>query len=208
MYLNRYCFILFLPFSLFLLTFGRDLIHLWVGEKFAASAAPLLLPFTLSTSFAVAGQFNSSSILFGMAKHDSYARSLMLECVLLLSALAIVIPRYGITGAAWTTAVLMILNRGVLTAYILCRNLNYSFLKYMNGIYTRPLLCAVPVAAIAFGMKKYWIPGNTWAELFLMLGLISCLFYGAAAALCVEPEHLSLMRGWVLRRMRGRLAST
>jgi O-antigen/teichoic acid export membrane protein len=207
MYLNRYCFALFLPFSVFLMTFGRELIHLWVGDRFAVYAAPLLLPFTLSTSFAVAGQFNSSSILFGMAKHNNYARSLVLECALLMLGLAMVIPRYGIEGAAWLTAVLMLLNRGVLTAYMLCRNLNYSFLRYMQGIYFRFLLGAVPVIGAAFCIKHHWISGRTWTELFLMLGLICCLFYGAAAVLCIEPDHYLLVRGWILRRIRVRPAS-
>ena len=206
-YLNRYCFALFLPFSLFFLIFGEALIRLWVGDRFAVYAAPLLLPFTLSTSFAVAGQFNSSSILFGMAKHNNYARSLLAECALLLFGLSMVTPRYGIRGTAWIAAVLMLLNRGILTAYMLCRNLNYPFLRYMKGIYLRALLCAIPVAGIALWIKQVWISGRTWTELAVLMGMICCLFYGAAAVLCLEPGHLLLMRGWVASRLRLRPAS-
>lgn len=207
MYLNRYCFALFVPFSIFLSVFGAEFIRAWVGERFAMYSAPLLLPFMLSTSFALAGQYNSSSILFGMAKHDNYARGLLIESALLLLGLFLVTPRYGILGAAWVTAALMILNRGILTPYMLCSNLNYPFLRYMKGIYLRALLCAIPVAGIAVWIKLHWIPGRNWSELFFMLGVICCLFYGAAAVLCLEPHHLLLMRSWVVSRLRLRPAS-
>jgi len=63
MYLNRYCLSLFLPFAVYLVLYGRDLIAVWIGGRFAEMSAPLLLPFAMSASLAMAAQFNSSSIL-------------------------------------------------------------------------------------------------------------------------------------------------
>src|SRR6185312_2341839 len=59
-YLNRYCLALFLPLAIFLAVYGRALVQTWLGPSFAEHAAPLLPVFVLSTSLAVAGQFNSS----------------------------------------------------------------------------------------------------------------------------------------------------
>lgn len=208
MYLNRYCFALFLPFSIFLGIFGKELIRAWIGERFAVYAGPLLLPFMLSTSFALAGQFNSSSILFGIAKHGPYARSLMTEAVLLVTSLWFVVPKYGITGAAWVTASLMILNRGILTPYMLCRNLNFPFLRYMRQIYWRALLSAIPCVGAGFWIKRYWISGRNWTELILGLTVICALYYAVALLICVEPDHRLLVRGWIVRRLRLRTTAT
>jgi O-antigen/teichoic acid export membrane protein len=202
MYLNRYCFALFLPLSVFLGIFGRDLIRAWVGERFALNTAPLLLPFMLSTSFALAGQFNSSSILFGMAKHGAFAKGLFIECVLLLSGLWFVIPRFGIVGAAWLAASLMIADRGIFTPYILCRHLDFSFIAYMHAIYSRALICAIPATAAALAMKRFLIPATNWAQLFLALGVVTSLYYVVAIWFCVEPDHRALARDLVLRRLR------
>jgi O-antigen/teichoic acid export membrane protein len=207
MYLNRYCFALFLPFSIFLGIFGTELIRLWLGGRYAMYAGPLLLPFMLSSSLAIAGQFNSSSILYGLAKHAPYARSLMAEALLLVTTLWFVVPKYGITGAAWVTASLMILNRAVVTPYMLCRNLNFSFLRYMREIYWRALLSAIPCIGAGFWLKQHWVSGRNWTEVALGLTVICALYYAVALLICVEPEHRLLVRGWIMRRLRLRTAA-
>jgi O-antigen/teichoic acid export membrane protein len=125
MYLNRYCFVLFMPFCLFLLVYGRELIQVWV-PAFTSYSAPLLIPFALSTAIATAGQFNSSSILWGMAKHRVYAYTLIVEGILLLAGLTLAIPAYRLLGGAWVAAGLMIVHRGLILPWILCHYLNFS----------------------------------------------------------------------------------
>ena len=143
----------------------------------------------LATSFTLAGQYNSSSILFGMAKHAAYARSLLVECVLLIVALWVTVPRYGILGAAWATATLMILNRGMLTPYLLCRNLNFSWLRYMTGIYFRPASCGIPVVAFAYFLKLHGLSGSNWRELFIALIVIIGCYFAAASSCSVDSRY-------------------
>ena len=69
--------------------------------SFFLHAAPLLPAFVLMTSFGVAGQFNSVGILFGMAKHDTFAKAMVAEAVTTLIGMTLVLPRFGILGVAW-----------------------------------------------------------------------------------------------------------
>ena len=159
MYLNRYCLALFLPFSAFLIIYGRDLISVWVGANFAAQSAPLLPAFVLATTVALAAQFNSSSILFGMAKHRRYARNLMIEAALMVAGFFVAVPRYGLLGGAWVAACLMIVNRGFFTPWTVCHFLKFSFFEYMRSIYLRPTLTLIPVVALGLWLKNSWLPG-------------------------------------------------
>ncbi|HSP69234.1 MAG TPA: oligosaccharide flippase family protein [Bryobacteraceae bacterium] len=202
-YLNRYCFALFLPFGIFLLLYGGDLIPMWVGPAFGRRAAPLLLPFVLLTAFSVAGQFNSVGILFGMAKHSIYSRALIAESLLSLAVIAVVLPRYGILGAAWTACTAGILNRGLFTSYLLCRNLDLGWLTFMRSIYVLPLLMGVPTAALGYLMRVYGVTGRNWFELLAVLALLSLQYYSTYLFAGVEKEHRLMIWGWVGSRLRA-----
>jgi O-antigen/teichoic acid export membrane protein len=196
-YSNRYSFALFLPLVLVLLVYGRELILLWVGPRFAEHSAPLLPVLLLGTAFVTAGQFNSSAILFGLARHGGFARGLLVEAVLNVALLLVVIPRYGILGAAWVSSGLRVLVRGLYTPWLLCRCLNYSFRAYMLEIYGRPLLTALPVLALGYALKRQ-VPGNAWGEVLAVSAAIAAIYVGLAFFTCIEPEHRELL----LARMR------
>lgn len=202
MHLNRYCLALFAPVSVFLLVFGPDLITVWVGARFASFSAPLIPAFVLSTSLALAAQFNSSSILFGMGKHEAYAKLLVFESLLLVGGLMVVIPAYGITGAAWLSAVLMIASRAIATPLILCRRLSFSFATYMLAIYMRPLLTAVPVYVLALLWAAQGWVGPSWPKLFLAAAGIASVYYALAYFTCLDRGHRELLRSWIGSRVR------
>jgi O-antigen/teichoic acid export membrane protein len=201
-YINRYCLSLFMPVSIFMGIFGTELIDRWLGPVFSRHSGPLLPIFAISVSLAIAGQFNSCQILFGIAKHGPYALSIVVESLIALAGMAIVLPKYGLFGAACVAAALTILNRGLITPWLVCRQLGYSYLRYMAGIYVRPLLAAIPVFALALWMKSFWLSGRTWMDLITaaailgIAGLPLCLF------LCVEPEHRTMLRSTLLRKLR------
>jgi O-antigen/teichoic acid export membrane protein len=205
-YLNRYCFALFMPVGLFLLVFGRELIQVWVGVGFADQSAPLLPAFVLMTMLAVAGQFNSSVILFGLAKHDTYAKALLAEAVLSLIVMALVLPVYGLVGASWVAAAFAIINRGLVTPYLLSRTLQFSLLSYLRGIHLVPALLAVPVLGYAYWIKSQWLAGRNWFELLTILGLIALPYYGACYFAIMEGEHRALLKEWIRALTVSRLA--
>jgi O-antigen/teichoic acid export membrane protein len=204
-YSNRYSLTLFMPLAIMLMLYGRALILRWVGPLFALNSAPLLPVFVMSTSLVLAGQFNSSSLLYGISGHGSYARGVAVEAVLNVAGMILVIPRYGIMGAALVSSGLMLLIRGVYTPWLVSRHLEFGFFGYMRRIYVRPLLTAVPVGLGAWLLKLRWLAGRTWFDLVAAALLIGVSYAGLAWFTCIEREH----RGLLLARIpfvRERLA--
>lgn len=203
MYVNRYCLTLFLPLAVFLFFYGRELIRVWIRKPdFVAMSAPLLPVLLIGTTLAIAGQVNSSSILYGMAKHRGYARGLLVEGIALAAALYFVVPRFGIMGAAWVTSVLMVLDRGIFTPWLLCRHLDFSFGRYMRSIYLRPMLAAAPVAAFAWGLKPAALPGDNLIQVLAAGAAIAAVYYPLAFFLCVDSRHRPLVVHWIAKRSK------
>lgn len=201
-YINRYSLSLFLPLSIFMAVFGRELLALWLGPAFAEHSGPLLPIFAISVALAVAGQFNSSSIVYGIGKHGPFALSMIVESLATLAGIAIVLPRYGLFGTACLVALLTVVNRGLITPWIVCHQLHYSYAGYMLGIYARPIISTLPLLGLAIWIKSFWLSGRTWFELGTagaiigVTGLFLCVFT------CIEADHRVMLRDMILRRLR------
>lgn len=201
MYLNRYCLALFLPLCIFLLVYGREVFVVWVGPNFANQSAPLLPVFVISTAFAVAAQFNTSVVLFGLAKHQTYGKALLAEGVLVILGMIAVLPTYGILGAAWVSGVFAILDRGLFVPFLLSRILHFSLWRYLLQIY-KPLLAAIPIVPYAFWLQSNLLSGRNWIELLTSLSLIAVPFYTLCFFTAVETDHRLLLQAWLLQRFR------
>jgi O-antigen/teichoic acid export membrane protein len=193
-YANRYSLTLFMPLAVFLLVYGRPLLIRWVhNASMVAGSAPLIPVFLLSYALVLAAQFSSSSLLYGVGRHGGYARGLVVEAVLYVATLMWVVPRYGILGAAWVSATLMIAVRGIYTPLLVSRALKYSFLAYMRRIYVRPLVAGVPALAVAWSLRSTRLPGETWLQLVVAGGLTSLAYGALALFLCITPAHRSML---------------
>jgi O-antigen/teichoic acid export membrane protein len=199
---NRYCLALFLLPSVFLLTYGAPLLALWLSPLWAERSGPILPVLILGTGLGVAAQFNSSAILYGLARHALYARGLLAEGITSLALLWLVVPRFELLGAAWITAALMILNRGLFLPWILCRALGTGWTRFMGQVLIRPLAGLAPALAAGWVLRRV-LPGETWGQL-LAAGVLLASLYGAIAfRVALEPEH----RQWAAQWIRGRLTS-
>jgi O-antigen/teichoic acid export membrane protein len=192
-YSNRYSLTLFMPLVVLLVVYGRELILRWVGPVFAVNSAPLLPIFLVSTSLVLAGQFNSSALLYGINRHGAYARGMIVEAVLNVTGMILVIPRYGILGAAVVASGLMLLVRGIYTPVVVSCSLEFSFFEYMRRIYVRPILSGVPIVLMAWALKSHWLPGRSWFDLFAASALIGITYGTLALFTCIEPEHRKLL---------------
>jgi hypothetical protein len=155
----------------------------------------------LTTLFAVAGQYNSTSILYGLSRHDRMARGLLAEGILGMIGIVVVLPHYGILGVAWVTGVLAVFDRGLYVPWLVCRALDSSFLGYMRGIYARPVLTGIPVLLLAHALRTAGVSGQTWPQLIGMGAFTSAAFFLPAFFTCVTREHRQLM----LHAVAGRL---
>ena len=199
-YTNRYCVTLFLPLAILFYSHGAAFFGLWL-PKAAAYASPLLPILLTSYLISVVGQFSSGMLLMGLARYRWYSRGLFVEALTVFGGLWLVLPRYGIVGAAWVTAAAMILNRGLFLPWLVSRVMNFKYLWFMNSIYTRPFLAALPVYALAAWLSATVLPGKTWTELLLVAVIVGCLYYTLAIEICLPPEHRALLKNWIGRKI-------
>ena len=199
-YANRYCLAAFMPLGILLWIYGDQFFRLWIGQAGASKAAPLLPVLLIGYLFAVVAQSSSSMLLLGLGKHQRYAKGLLTEAVLAVMVLWLVIPRWGILAAAWTSAILMLFNRGLFAPWLVTRTLSLNFAYFMRTIYVRPLLAAAPVLAAAYWARAKILPGATWLQILGAAALIAAAYYSLAFIFCLDREHRFLLRQWVTSR--------
>jgi O-antigen/teichoic acid export membrane protein len=199
---SRYCLILFMPIAIFLGFFGERIFSVWLHKPdFAALSAPLLPAMLVAYTFAMAAHFCSSSILFGLGAQRGYAVTLVAELVLNVAGTAWAVPRYGIMGAAVVTSALMLISRGVVTPWLLCRHLHASFLRYMFEILAKPSGVALPIIGALFALRQAGVTGRSIPELAALGAGIAGLYFGSCYLTCFAPEHKRLLRNWIERRI-------
>jgi O-antigen/teichoic acid export membrane protein len=201
-YANRYCFMLYAPLAIVVLVYRRELIGLWVGAEYVANSAPLIPIFLVAMAFGLAGQFSSSTVLFGMGKHRGYAYALLCEAALNIAGMLLLIPRFGLPGAAAVAASLMLTVRGVVTPWLACRQLGFPFGRYLASIFVRPILTGLPVLLATYWCRGNLWPGTNWLQLIAVSASVASLYWGAAYFTCLEPEHKRLLWNWATARLR------
>jgi O-antigen/teichoic acid export membrane protein len=193
---NRYSLAVFAPVTAFLGVYGFEVCSLWIRPSFAAESA-YLLPVLLIGYTAVAGQFNSASILFGIGRHKLYARLLIAEAVVVLAAVAAVLPRGGLYGAVWVTSMCMMVSRGVALCTLASRELGIHPLRYAARIYGAPLGNCAAAMVLLWALRLRWLPGRNWGEL-IAASLLMLALYGALTwRFSLAAEHRAMVVGRV-----------
>ena len=203
-YTNRYCMALFAPYAAFLLVYGQQVYILWSHKPSVVANGGFLIPILLLGYCAVAGQFNSASILHGLGRHQTYVRFMLVESLLVVAGLFFTLPRYGLAGAAWVLTTMMALDRGVLVAVLFCREIKISPLVYAAQIYTRPVALGALMALVLWLLRSSWLPGDSWLQVAAALAVAGSLYAGLAAGLVLTPQHrdhlLRKFAPWLITR--------
>jgi O-antigen/teichoic acid export membrane protein len=194
---NRHCFALFMPLAIFLSLYGTQLLRVWVNPEVASHSGPLLPVITLGFLFAIAGQYNAGAVLIGQGKHAVYAYGALVEAVSTIALLLLLVPGYGITGAAWVVSAGLLIGRGAYLAVALCWQNGFHLGRYLWAVYSPGLAAAIPVVTLALVLRQGVWPGATWPELILAGLAIALSYFGIAFFAVLHPEH----RHQVLRRL-------
>jgi O-antigen/teichoic acid export membrane protein len=203
-YTNRYCMALFAPYAAFLLVYGQHAYTLWSHKPNVVANGGFLIPILLLGYCAVAGQFNSASILHGLGRHQTYVRFMLGESLLVVAGLFLILPRYGLEGAAWVLSTLMAVDRGILVAVIFCREIKINPLVYMAEIYTRPVALGALMTLVLWLLRSSWLPGDTWLQVGGALAIAGSLYAGLAASLVLTPKHREHLLRTVTLRLGAR----
>ncbi|HJT87172.1 MAG TPA: oligosaccharide flippase family protein [Bryobacteraceae bacterium] len=198
---NRYSLTLFLPVALYLSIFGRQLLQVWINPEFARNSAPLLPVLGAGVVIAIAAQYNSSSVLYGLGEHESLARAVLVEAILSLAGLWYVVPRYGLMAAACIVSGLMIISRGFYVPHAVSRHVGMSYAAYLHQIYTRPLLIAVPVGAGMWLLNHLAGEPATWTAVLGGGAATAGAYYALAFFHGLERPHRDMLTAYVAARL-------
>ena len=200
---NRYCLALFMPMTAFLLVYGYEVYSLWIRPVFAQQSA-YLLPVLVLANTAMLGQFNSVSILFGMGRHQAYARCLLAEAIFTVAGMMVVLPRFGLWGGAWVVAVLMVVNRAVVVCVLAARELGINPFEYAARIYAIPTALGMAAFLFLVVLKRTCIAGRTWGQAILAGLLMTIPYLALTYRFCLAGHHRELVRGRLRALWRGR----
>jgi uncharacterized metal-binding protein len=122
---------------------------------------------------------------------------LLLEAAAGVVLLLVVIPRWGIVGAAWVSASLMIFNRGLVAAWLISRTVGISAGQYLKSVYARPAVAALPVVALCYSMRATILAGGNWIQILALALIGGASYYGLAFFVALERGHRSLLMDWI-----------
>ena len=196
---NRMCLALFMPLAIFLCVYATPFLSVWVTPEMGRNSGPLLPVLVVPFLFAIAGQFNSGSVLMGQARHRVYAWSIVVEVIVMAAGLFLVAPRYGAYGVAWVVSMSITAVRGAFLAVLMCRVNGFALADYLRAIYLRPLLTGAPVLALAAAMRLTVLPGTNWPELIAAGALVAIAYFAIAFFSVLDGGS----RGQIMMRIPG-----
>jgi O-antigen/teichoic acid export membrane protein len=195
---TRIALLVALPLCLGLVFLGKQFITLWVGGEYAGTAV-LLMILAIPQFFSMP-QYVSALVLAGMARHRAFAYIALIEGVTNVVLSVILVQKLGVVGVAWGAVIPALVTNVVVIPLYTLRVLDLSAREYVVQAYSRPLLCALPVAVMAYGFSR--LEATSWlafaAETMSMIGVCGILSF----FLCLYAEQRAAVRArlWGLFR--------
>jgi O-antigen/teichoic acid export membrane protein len=187
--------IVVLPLCFGFVFLGRHFITLWMGEQYAESA--VILTVLALAQFVSLPQYVSTMVLAGMARHRPFAYIALGEGAANLVLSIVLVHRMGVIGVAWGTVIPALISNTLVVPLYTLSVLQMPARTYFVGAFVRPLLCAVPMVAAAYGLSR--LPTPTWLGFVIEVVLVCGVFGVASYFGCLY----SAQRAAVLTRIRA-----
>ncbi len=197
----RYLLIIMLPGILFLLVFGTDLLSLWMGAQFAKQTTVVLqiLAFGVLLNCMANIPYNA---LQALGRPDITGKLHLLELPFYLALCIVLIPRWGIAGAALANSIRISIDALVLFWALqkyCCCSLGPLWAKAVPQIIGLNVLLALILLGILFMF------GNSWER--LAGGVLASGIYFLATWLLLVDKRDKPRIGEALRLLKGQPAS-
>jgi O-antigen/teichoic acid export membrane protein len=138
------------------LTYGGQIIRVWVGPGFEQAAvvlAILTLPMITASS-----QMTTLIVVQGMAKHKTLSFIYLGEAVSNLVLSIILVKPMGIVGVALGTALTSTFSSLIAQPIYVCRVLSLGVWDYYRKAFLPVLLAAAPLVALLVCVRHVWLP--------------------------------------------------
>jgi O-antigen/teichoic acid export membrane protein len=183
---NRFCAFTIFPLCAMLIVLGKSIITVWIGARYVEQSYPVLLILLLATTLMLA-QAASPRVLFGMAKHRTWAIVTLIEGVVNVILSMILVRPYGIVGDALGTAFPLAATMIFFLPQHVCGKLQVPVRTFLREAYVLPLLVCAPLVATLLLMKRWFVPHN-YAQLAVHL-LVAGAVYGCVLGWAVFSKR-------------------
>ncbi len=181
-----------------LIFWGYDFIWRWIGED-AVIAYPSLVLLTLGVWVSQC-QVPNSKYLFGIAKHRLVGYISLFSAVegILLTFIFLKLG-WGINGAALSTLIVVLIERGIVIPWYTCRVRGISCAAYHFRIFTYMskalAACVVPL------IISWFLLGPSYPRLFLVGGLSVLTYFPVIYWIGFNKSEKEQLSGMVLKKL-------
>jgi O-antigen/teichoic acid export membrane protein len=159
---SRGCAMISFPLAAIYIILGKSLIEAWVGARYVATSYPILVvlivPFTL-----ILAQSAAERILFGIARHKTWAMVSLGEGVINLVLSIVLVRKFGIMGDALGTAIPMAITMLFFMPRHICRILGLRVSAYLREAFLLPLLLTIPLS-LTLVLLRHWFIAHTYFQ--------------------------------------------
>jgi O-antigen/teichoic acid export membrane protein len=173
---NRACASIIFPITAILTILGKSVIEVWVGPKYIATSYPVLLVLLYPVTLMLA-QHSSGRILWGMAKHQTWAWVALAEGTANLILSVLLVRPYGILGDAVGTAIPLTCSMIFFLPRYLCRQVGIKLRTYLYQAYSLPLAMSVPVIATLLLMQRWFVPHHL-GQILVQIAIAGVVYAG------------------------------
>ena len=170
---NRASAFIVFPLCITLIVLGRPIIEAWVGVRYVASYAVLVVLIIPRTLYLA--QSTSIRILLGMGRHGVLASVLLLEGLVNLLFSLLLVRRFGIVGAAWGTAIPLACTSLFFLPQHLCRILEMPLAVFLIRAYRLPLVLSAFQAAVLWFVSRQF-PAHTYLGVGFQIAIGATVF--------------------------------
>jgi len=196
----KYSAMILLPVAITFLIRGGSFIGLWMGPSYAQLSGRVLGVLALPLLFH-AGAHGVGGIMIGVGKHRPMVPAMLTEAAANLALSVALIPSLGIVGVAWGTTIPSLISSVFFWPRYTWRTLGIPVASYLETVWLRPWLAAVPFAAVTYVVERMW-PATTLAMFFVQVGLCLSLAIAADSWVCLSKSERESIVSAARRRLR------
>ena len=188
---------------LMVFTLGPSFIRLWVGEDFQA-AYPVLLflaaGYLIECSQAIMGPF-----LGGTGRQGMQAIFAAVEGIIGTGLSIFLTWQLGLVGAPIGFLIGIVLIRGLICPWYVCRLLHINLLRYYANCIIRPWLILLILTIGTYSMDLSVYVSN-WSHLIISVTAVACLYALCAYMIAMNREERKEMLGYIGKLSTGILS--
>lgn len=203
---GRYGALATLPIILAFITRGSTFLGVWAGEEFRGDSGPVLLVLSVAGIFQL-GRHVLQTVFIGSGRHRQLIVWYGAESVVTVLLSVVLVREFGITGAAWASAVPPIVITGVVLPALVSRSFGLSPISLWMSLWIRPLVALTPYALLSWYTDRQW-PATGYLAFFgqvavtLPVAALGALTLGLSAT---ERTNLETQLRSGVRNMRDRM---